>query len=191
MPRNNEGSAFDGSMGKTRTEISAHSTRKQRTSYGITIVDKTNSLGTVRSLLRRGVQETLRAYGVTRVRIALVVVDDSTMAQLNLRYLGHKGPTDVLTFDLLDAEAANSAPYEVDAEIVISIDRARAEAALREHGLSAELVLYTVHGILHLLGFDDRSGPARAKMRKAERRVLQGMGLGDVFDAKGAQAKHV
>ena len=92
------------------------------------------------------------------------------MAELHERFLGKEGPTDVLSF-----------PH---GEIVVSADTAAREA--KERGIPPlhELVLYVVHGALHLAGYDDRSPKQSSKMRAAERKVLTDLGYGDVFGAQ-------
>jgi len=69
------------------------------------------------------------------------------------------GPTDVITF-----------PY---GEIVISADTASARAPDYRHTVEEELALYTVHGLLHLNGFEDASAPGAARMRKAQSRIVK------------------
>ena len=92
------------------------------------------------------------------------------MARLHEQFLGRKGPTDVLSFP--------------DGEIVVSGDTALREARSRGVEPLHELVLYVVHGALHLAGHDDRRPRDRARMRDAERRILRELGLGDVYAAR-------
>jgi len=81
----------------------------------------------------------------------VALVDDATMAELHQRFLGQSGPTDVLSF-----------PH---GEIVVSADTARREAIARGIPPLHELVLYVVHGALHLAGFDDKKPKQAARMR--------------------------
>ena len=106
-----------------------------------------------------------------RRKVVVALVDDPTIAELHERYLDVPGPTDVLSF-----------PH---GEIVVSAETARREAEERGHRPIDELVLYVVHGALHLDGYDDKSPRARAEMRAVERRVLAGLGLGDIFGCAG------
>ncbi len=103
------------------------------------------------------VRATLIHHAVTRAEISIALVSDDHMATLNETHLDHEGPTDVLTFDLSDrAPSADPTkpPTTVDGEIVLSTDTASREAKARDHELDAELALYAVHGMLHLLGYD-------------------------------------
>ncbi len=108
------------------------------------------------------------------VRLSFALVDDGEMAVLHGRFLGLEGPTDVLAFPLEDE------PLLVG-DVVIDVDEARRQA--RARGLPAydEVLLYAVHGVLHLLGHDDHDAPERRRMRRAERALLQRLGVEPVF----------
>jgi probable rRNA maturation factor len=97
-------------------------------------------------------------------------VDDRTIARLHERFLGVPGPTDVLSF-----------PH---GEIVVSAETARREARARGIEPLHELLLYVVHGALHLAGHRDKRTKEQKAMRAAERRVLARLGLADVFSAR-------
>ena len=101
--------------------------------------------------------------------MTVALVDDRTMARLHEQFLGKKGPTDVLSFP--------------DGEIVVSGDTALREARSRGVEPLHELVLYVVHGALHLDGHDDRKPKDRSRMRDAERRILRKLGFEDIFAA--------
>lgn len=115
----------------------------------------------------RRLAEALRAApprgGVLRHRaIGVVFVDDARIATLNRRHLGHRGPTDILTFDYGDGTG----------ELIISLDTAAREAAARRVPLRREVALYVAHGLLHLAGLKDRTRIQRRAMRRAERALL-------------------
>ncbi len=101
--------------------------------------------------------------------VVVALVDDRTIARLHERFLGEPGPTDVLSFP--------------PGEIVVSGETARREAQARGIDPRHELLLYVVHGALHLAGHRDKGRSDRGRMRAAERRVLQALGVGDVFGA--------
>ncbi len=93
--------------------------------------------------------------------IVVTLVSDRKMATLHRQFMGIAGPTDVLTFQ--------------HGEIVISVETA-AENALRfASSLQAEVELYLVHGLLHLLGFDDRTPPQARAMEEAQEHVLKAL----------------
>jgi probable rRNA maturation factor len=117
-------------------------------------------------LLRAAVATTLAFAGRPDKAVSLLLTDDAGIAQLHADYLGDPTPTDVMSFDVDDT-----------AEIVVSVQTARRVAAERGHRARAELALYVVHGLLHTLGYDDLAARDRARMRRAERAVLQQLGL--------------
>lgn len=121
--------------------------------------------------LRAAVQAVLAGEGIGRANISLAVVDDPTIHELNRRYLGHDEPTDVISF-LLDRTDGI-----VDGQIVVSADTAAATAKRFGWSSASELLLYVVHGTLHLVGFDDQTPQAKRMMRARERRYLAPFGL--------------
>ncbi len=128
--------------------------------------------------IRKAIRTVLKRHGTLEARINLALVNDAAMARLNQDYLGHRGPTDVLSFDLRDAKEGKNA---IDGEIVMSADTARLQAEKRGHAVEAELALYAVHGTLHLLGYDDRRKADAARMHAMEDEILSSLGWGAVF----------
>ncbi len=111
--------------------------------------------------LRAAVQAVLAGEGVRRANLSLAIVDDRTIQALNRRFLKHDEPTDVISFLLDQADGI------VDGQIVISADTAAASAKRYGWTAAAELLLYAVHGTLHLVGYDDRTARAQQSMRRA------------------------
>jgi probable rRNA maturation factor len=103
--------------------------------------------------------------------VSVAVVDDATIHELNRRYLNHDWPTDVLSFVLEDDG------HHLEGEIVVSADTAAKSAAEIGWTAAAELLLYVIHGALHLVGYRDKSPAARREMRAAEARFLRQFGL--------------
>ena len=102
--------------------------------------------------------------------ISIAVVDDPTIHALNVQYLAHDYPTDVLSFVL------EQAGDHLEGELVVSADTAHREAAEAGWSPQDELLLYVVHGMLHLVGFDDHDPAEQARMYAAEARYLQQLG---------------
>lgn len=109
--------------------------------------------------------------GHTAAAISLTVVDDDEMHALNREHLDHDYPTDVLSFPLSD-------PGEMlVGEIVVSTSTAVSNANEYGNRADEELLLYVVHGMLHLIGLDDKSADAAKKMRQAEAYWLAELGV--------------
>lgn len=115
----------------------------------------------------------LRQHGVD-AGLSIGYVDDAAIRQLNAQYLGRDEPTDVLAFPLDDPGDPEG---PLLGEIVVSAETAVREAAARGLPVNAEIALYTVHGLLHLLGYDDHDPEAATRMRQAERQALEEAGL--------------
>ena len=103
--------------------------------------------------------------------LSLIITDDETIRELNHRFRGVDAPTDVLAFDAEAEEhfviAPESPPYLGD--VVISYQRALAQAEELGHAVAEELKLLVIHGILHLLGYDHQEEAAAWKMREREK----------------------
>ncbi len=135
--------------------------------------------------LHEAITATLARHRVAAARISVALVDDNHIAQLNKRYLKREGPTDVLSFDLRDGDCAgDSSGKAVDGEIVVSVDTAAREALRRGHSLDAEVTLYAVHGMLHLLGYSDREERDAARMHEVEDEILTAAGMGAVYRSR-------
>lgn len=114
--------------------------------------------------------------GITRGSITLVVVDDRRMSEMHDEYKGDPTTTDVLTFDLRD-----SSDEPLEGDIVLCLDEAGRQARERGHDTRTELLLYAVHGLLHLMGFDDIRAADYRKMHAKEDELFQLAGYGKVF----------
>lgn len=108
--------------------------------------------------------------------MGLLVTDDETIKKLNLTYRGQDSRTDVLAFGTNQAQSrfpsAPSVPPHLG-DVVVSYPRAVAQA--EEYGCSVEQELHrlVVHGLLHLLGYDDQSGEERERMWNKQETILR------------------
>ncbi|MCA9222505.1 MAG: rRNA maturation RNase YbeY [Planctomycetales bacterium] len=116
--------------------------------------------------LREAIRRVTSNEGFSRGNVSLAIVDDPTIHELNRRHLQHDYPTDVLSF-VLHREADH-----LDGEVIVSADTAESTAADYDWPPAAELLLYVIHGTLHLVGFDDKSPEKRVVMRAKEAEYL-------------------
>jgi probable rRNA maturation factor len=108
---------------------------------------------------------------------SIALVNDRRMSDLHVQFMNIPGPTDVLTFPLeLNRDGKATA-----GEVILCVPEARRRA--KEHGVTVknELLLYALHGMLHLSGFDDRTARGFARMHRTEDDILQRLGVGPVF----------
>ncbi len=102
--------------------------------------------------------------------LTLMLTDDAVLRDLNRSYRGFDKPTDVLSFE--DGEAPfEGAPIYLG-DIAISVPQAERQAEAGGHVVSAELQLLTVHGVLHLLGYDHATPDEKAAMWQAQAAIL-------------------
>lgn len=111
----------------------------------------------------------LRAEGVRAAELSITFVSAARIAQLNRRHLGHRGPTDIITFQL-DAVPGAAAT----ADVYIAPDVARANAARHGCGVREEIARLVVHGVLHALGHEHPEDEARtdSPMWRRQERLL-------------------
>jgi probable rRNA maturation factor len=132
------------------------------------------------TLIERAVAAVLAAEAVAgAVELSLLVTDDDELHRLNRDFRGVDAPTDVLSFG--DEEEADSqsgfvrppnAPRYLG-DLAISYQRVMAQASEYGHSNERELAFLTVHGLLHLLGYDHERGPEdAADMRAREEAVM-------------------
>ncbi|MER3415221.1 MAG: rRNA maturation RNase YbeY [Gemmataceae bacterium] len=130
--------------------------------FRISIADQQNRLRVDRRWLRQLVQSVLQREKVARAAIGIALVDNAIIAQLNQRYLGHRGPTDVLAFPMSDPG------QPLAGEIVVSTEMAQEYACRYGHSPLDETGLYVIHGLLHLCGYDDRRSEDRRRMQRRQ-----------------------
>lgn len=130
----------------------------------VSIADLQERLPVPRGRLQRLVARILRGERMARARISLAVVDNRKMRELNRRYLRHDHTTDVLAFLLDDNHFFG--------EVVVSAQFAIDEARRRKIDPQEELLRYVAHGVLHLLGYDDRTPAKKKRMWAKQERYL-------------------
>jgi len=131
------------------------------------------------SLFERAVQAALKHQKEPLdVDLSIVLADDARLHELNRDYLGVDAPTDVLSFPASETDPETGARYIGD--IIISVPYAAKGATKAGHPLESELQLLVVHGVLHLLGHDHAGPKEKARMWKAQAKILESLGLGSI-----------
>lgn len=102
----------------------------------------------------------------------LVFMDNKGIKKINKKFLGHNYATDVLSFAYHEHPLSDI----ITGEILISVEMAAQRAHKRGYSVEGEIALYLVHGILHLLGYDDRKKGDAKKMRQREGTLLTKFG---------------
>ena len=125
--------------------------------------------------LKAAARTVLEGEGISDAKVTFAFVDNPHIHRLNKQFLNHDEPTDVLTFPYSDAAAK-----KLEGEVVIGYQVAEEYAADRGHAVGPELVLYVVHGCLHLCGYTDTDERGAAEMRAKEREYLTKLGQPDI-----------
>ena len=135
-------------------------------------------------LIRRTILETLDYEGMENdVEVSVTFVDDEGIRELNKKFRNMDKPTDVLSFPLLDYEGESEEPFFDElchnlGDIVISLERAMAQANEFGHSFEREVAFLTAHSMLHLLGYDhELSEEDDADMRKRQSDIMDRLGL--------------
>jgi probable rRNA maturation factor len=118
----------------------------------------------------------LRHEKVRKAEICVVFVSSQKIKSLNKKFLRGDYATDVLAFDFREGGACRGLKGRREGligDIIVSVGTAARHARIYQTSLEREIVLCVIHGILHLLGFDDHSLQDVKRMRDKERQILQ------------------
>ena len=121
-----------------------------------------------RKFLKGVTEHLLGALQIKQTELGVHLVNADEMARVHKHYMNIEGSTDVITFD-----HGSRPPETVHGEIFVSIDDAITQAREFDATWQNELARYIVHGVLHLLGYDDLQPKARAKMKREENRLVR------------------
>jgi probable rRNA maturation factor len=134
--------------------------------------------------LKRMLRVLCEQFAIKRADISIAIVDDKYIKKVNREFLGKAKVTDVISFDLSDAnnvgwhgQKRSMAMFE----LVINAQEARKQAKKRRHSAEAEFVLYVVHGFLHNVGFNDIKKSGASRMHKMEDEILDEFGYGITY----------
>ncbi|MSR46689.1 MAG: rRNA maturation RNase YbeY [Planctomycetes bacterium] len=145
----------------------------------IELSNRQSSIRLGRNRIELAVQAALALKPRRTGAVSIALVGDRAIRRLHFDHMGEDSATDVLSFPFAGAGGLLG-------EVVASADTAMREARARGVRPADELLLYVVHGVLHLLGFDDHAPAEQKKMRAAERRALEAVGIArDLFRSRG------
>ncbi|MCM2419312.1 rRNA maturation RNase YbeY [Streptomyces sp. SID13666] len=124
-------------------------------------------------------------YALQRMRIhplaelSVIVVDAAAMEQLHIQWMDLPGPTDVMSFpmdELRPGKDDEEPPQGLLGDIVLcpEVAKKQGEEAETQHSMDEELQLLTVHGVLHLLGYDHEEADQKAEMFGLQKAILDG-----------------
>ena len=106
--------------------------------------------------------DVLQTEGYKADTINYIFCSDSHLLKINQEYLNHDTLTDIITFDYSDL------PNTIESDIFISIERVRENASTLKRDLDEELHRVLVHGLLHIIGYRDKTAEEKQEMREKE-----------------------
>ena len=116
-------------------------------------------------MIRRWIKNVAKHHSKRCGDINIIFCSDPALLEINKQFLGHDYYTDIITFDYCQGD-------KLSGELYISIDTVKANAVEYEQEFTTELHRVIIHGILHLIGFDDHSDEDIAQMRRREDQAL-------------------
>ncbi|MDD5018951.1 MAG: rRNA maturation RNase YbeY [Candidatus Omnitrophica bacterium] len=119
--------------------------------------------------IRQAVCHVLKAEGVKHAHLSIQLVSDPFISKLNKLFKRRSRPTDVLSFDVSGGRSRDF----VFADVVVSADTARRTAVRMGLDPVEEVCRYTIHGLLHLVGFNDETPAGRQKMWRRQEKLLR------------------
>lgn len=137
----------------------------------------TQALADPDGLARTAAAAALGALSATGA-VTILLADDDSVADLNARFRGKQGPTNVLSFPAPENPEAHLG------DIALAFGVCQAEAQVQGKRLEDHLQHLVVHGVLHLLGLDHMTDIEAEEMEALERQVLQGIGVPDPYAAE-------
>lgn len=118
-------------------------------------------------------------YGVADSELSITLTDDEHIHALNKKYRGVDRATDVLSFAFRESDEPEviGADFEILGDVIISLERATAQAEDFGHSFRREVIFLEVHGFLHLLGYDHIDDDERQEMEEEQRFIMDKLGI--------------
>ncbi len=117
-------------------------------------------------LIREWIKKTIRDHGFLISQLNYIFCSDLYLLEINRKHLNHDYYTDIITFDNSDEEKM------IESDVFVSIDRVNENAAKEKISFELELYRVIIHGVFHLLGYDDKVDEQKKEMRKKENEYL-------------------
>ena len=120
-----------------------------------------------------------KLYGAENSELSITLTDDEHIHELNKKFRDVDRPTDVLSFAFRESEEPEilNPQVEILGDIIISLERAKIQAENFGHSYLREVIFLTVHGLLHLLGYDHIEDNDRIEMEREQDFIMSKLGI--------------
>jgi probable rRNA maturation factor len=154
----------------------------------IEITDLQDHVRLDKKMILQIVRRVIKEEGRSAKSLSIVLTDNRHIRDLNREYLGRNGVTDVISFPLedLDWPDGHCSNGGINGEIIASAELAVQQAQTTNTDPRAELMLYLVHGLLHLMGYDDRKPEQARQMHAREDVLIEELGFGCVYAGRSS-----
>lgn len=142
------------------------------TSANIFISNNCQHIDFDETVIYRAVLATLKAHNSEGCEVSMLLTDDAEIRELNRQYREIDAPTDVLAFAMREGMGGDLNP-QLLGDLIISVPTAQRQSVVHKHSLEIELALLTVHGTLHLLGYDHQTPEEAEIMFEEQEAVLR------------------
>ncbi len=136
--------------------------------------------GEIEENVRRAVEKTGELYGEESAEVSITLTNNAYIHALNRQYRQVDRPTDVLSFALqegVEPAVQGGSGTHILGDIIISVERAKEQAEAYGHSVHREVAFLTVHGMLHLLGYDHMEEEERLEMEQEQKYVMKQLGI--------------
>ncbi len=127
--------------------------------------------------MERVIKEVSKELDVSNGIVSFVFVDNERIKEINKTYRNKDSETDVISFAFMDEEINPDTDFTNYGEIYISLEKAESQSIEYGHSFDRELCFLTVHGLLHLLGYDHMKKEDEIKMFGLQDKILNNLGI--------------
>ena len=141
------------------------------------IINETNEEIKELSEIEKLLEFALKYQKVENAIFNIIIVDEETIQNINREYRGKDSITDVISFALEDDESFIETDFRILGDIYICLNRAKSQAIEYGHSFLREISFLTIHGLLHLLGYDHMTESDEKVMFKLQEMILDEFGI--------------
>ena len=141
------------------------------------IINETNEEITELIEVKKVVEFALKYQSIDNAIFNIIIVEENTIQELNREYRGKDSVTDVISFALEDDDTFVKTEYRILGDIYICLNKAKTQAVEYGHSFLREISFLTVHGLLHLLGYDHMEKEEEKVMFKLQEMILNEYGI--------------